>query len=163
MSVSQPGRSSSEGQGTTDHIRIRIVSISKDLQRKVFSVMSVDVDGGDLWVRPEIPPRAFLFTLLISTHRAAASSSAPSATRSGRPSITYDLPVLAASGAGMTSLLSTMVTSYPPFLNIHCAVEIPKMPDPTMTTRRGLEVDAEDNMFAREWNDLPAVREESCA
>lgn len=50
----------------------------------------------------------------------------------------------------MTSLLSTMVTSYPPFLNIHCAVEIPKMPEPTMTTRRGLEVNAEDDMTAGE-------------
>lgn len=50
----------------------------------------------------------------------------------------------------MTSLLSTIVTSYPPFLNIHCAVEIPKMPEPTMTTRRGLEVNAEDDMTAGE-------------
>jgi hypothetical protein len=50
----------------------------------------------------------------------------------------------------MTSLLSTMMTSYPPFLNIHCAVEIPKMPEPTMTTRRGLEVDAGDDMTVGE-------------
>jgi hypothetical protein len=87
---------------------------------------------------------------LISTHRAEMSSSGPPATRSGRSTITYDLPVLAASGAGMTSLLSTMVTSYPPFLNIHCAVEIPKMPEPTMTTWRGWEVDAEDDMTIEE-------------
>jgi hypothetical protein len=41
----------------------------------------------------------------------------------------------------MTSLLSTIVTSYPPLFNIHWAVEIPKIPEPTMITLRGLELE----------------------
>ena len=50
----------------------------------------------------------------------------------------------------MISLLSTIVTTYPPLFNIHCAVEIPKIPEPTMTTRRGAE-DEDDDMLTIQW------------